>query len=102
MYPFPCTAEALKVPPRNSILGADDGGFGPQHELRLRRQLRQAVRFNAPQDGRRWSPFFKRANNSGLDLEISLSTLHLHAMRLHGFQVRPAREDRDIEPSLRH
>ena len=64
--------------------------------------MRQAVGLHAQKDDVHCSRLFERANNFGPDLKISFSALHLHAVFLHGFQMRPTREERDIKSSSRH
>src|ERR1700687_3290644 len=99
---FPITAKTLEVPPRNSILCADDCGVRPEYRLQLRRKLRQAVCLHSKKDDVHRSHFFEGTGDCGLRHEISLDTFYLHAALLHGAKMRPAREERDIQPGLRH
>jgi hypothetical protein len=50
MNSFCGAAEALEIPPGDSILCADDGGIGPEHVLQLRGKLGQAVSFHRQED----------------------------------------------------
>jgi hypothetical protein len=102
MEPIPLSPETLKVPPGNSILGADDGGVRSQYEVQLRHKLGKAVRLHSQKHDVCRSGFFEGTYDSGPDLEISLGALHLHAMLLHGIQMRTTREERDVESGPRH
>ena len=64
--------------------------------------MRQAVRLYPKKDNVHRSHFFEGTGDCGPRHEISLGTFHLHAALLHGAKMRPSREERDIEPSLRH
>src|SRR5208283_4562013 len=99
---IPFTAKTLEVPPRDSILRADHGGIWTEYRLQMRGQLRQAVRLHTQKDDVHRSHFFERTGDGGVRDEISLGAFHLHAVPLHGAKMRPAREEGDVEPGLRH
>src|SRR5271163_3949710 len=60
------------------------------------------MRFYAEKDDVHGADFFERARDGWACHEVSLDAFHLNAVFLHGSEVRPAREERDIEPGLRH
>ena len=101
-HSFPFAAEALEVPPRNSILRADNGSVWPEYWSQLRRKLGQAVRLYAKKDNICRPHFFKGIGDCRPRHEISLTTSHLHPALLHGAKVWPARKEGDIESRPRH
>jgi hypothetical protein len=64
--------------------------------------LRQGVRLHAKKDDVDRADFFKRAGDRRPRDEISVATFHLHAVLLHGAKMRSAREQRHIQPGVRH
>ena len=60
------------------------------------------MRLYAEEDDIDGPHFFERAGDRGSGYEISISTLHLHAVLLHGAKMRAARKERGVEAGLRH
>lgn len=58
--------------------------------------------FHSQEDDVGWPRFFERTNNSGLNLKISFRAFDVHSVLLHGSQMGPTREERDIQSSSRH
>ena len=64
--------------------------------------MRQAVGLHSKKDNVHRSHFFEGTGDGGPRHKISLAASDLHAVLLHGAKMRPAREERDLEPGLRH
>ena len=75
--------ETLEVPPRNSILSADDGCVGSEHRLQVGSKLGETVRLYAQENNVSLPCLVERADNPGLCLKISLDAPHSHTMFLH-------------------
>ncbi len=99
---FPLAAEALKIPPRNSVLRADDGGLGPSTGFNCGASCGRPCAFTPRKTTSTGPTCFERTGDSGPRYKISFAAFHLHAMLLHGAKMRPAREESDVEPGLRH
>jgi len=91
-FPFP--AEALKIPPGNSVLRTNDRGIGPQNRLQVRCELRQAVRLSR-RERQRLRDLLHRGNWRILGRATKSPSLlfYLHAIFLHGAKVRATREE---------
>ena len=101
-YSFPLAAEALKKPPGHSVLRADYGSFGTEHGAKLGRKLGQTVGLHAEDNNINGPDFPQSASYFRFRNEIAVSTLHLNAAFLHSAQVGSAREECDIQASMRH
>ena len=73
----------LKIPPRNAILRADNGGVLADQRLDLRRKLRQPVRLHAEEDHVHGPGFRQIANDSWMNFEIAIGAEHAQPALLH-------------------
>src|ERR1700733_2852233 len=99
---FPLAAEALEIPPGNSVLRAYHCSIGSQHRSQARRKLGQAVGLHPKKNNVYRTHFLEGAGDGGPRHEISLAAFDPHAVLLHGATMRPAREQRYIESGLGH
>ena len=88
----------LKIPPRNAVLCTDDGSVIANQMPQLRRQLRKAVRFHAEEDDVGVVCFRQTSDHARAYLEITVTTDYAQTMFLHGFEMRPSREQSHIAP----
>jgi hypothetical protein len=93
---LPLSAVAIEIPPRNTILHANDTGIGPDERGEARRHLSKAVSLHGQQYGINVAYVARVVCSRWPSLKLSKRPPDAHTTLLHRLEVRPSSDERHV------
>src|SRR5919204_4427042 len=91
----------LKIPPRHTVLRADDEGVRAEERRQLRGERSETVSLDAKEDRIRLPDRRQVAGRVNLHLEIAVGSDDSQTALLHRLEMRTAGEQDNVSPCLR-